>query len=194
MRGGETVKRILFVDDEPKVLDGLRRMLYPLRDEWQIVFASNGHQALQLLSESDYDVIVTDVRMPDMSGIELLQEVANQFPRVVRLVLSGTMDPAIRRIPPRWPTGACSNHAIPPRFAPQSKRLFAWARTLPEKLGKNRVTSVSSAPPPGARTSPAVCHSHPRQILPNPRPRMVCRRFPALRMSLPSALRVTVKT
>jgi DNA-binding NarL/FixJ family response regulator len=50
---------------------------------------------LQLLSESDYDVIVTDVRMPDMSGIELLQEVANQFPRVVRLVLSGTMDPAI---------------------------------------------------------------------------------------------------
>src|ERR1035441_7456493 len=94
MRGGETVKRILFVDDDPKVLDGLRRMLYPLRDEWQIVFASNGHQALQLLSESDYDVLVTDVRMPDMSGIELLQEVANQFPRVVRLVLSGTMDPA----------------------------------------------------------------------------------------------------
>ena len=95
MRGEETVKRILFVDDEPKVLDGLRRMLYPLRDEWQIVFASNGHQALQLLSESDYDVIVTDVRMPDMSGIELLEEVVKQFPRVVRLVLSGTMDPAI---------------------------------------------------------------------------------------------------
>jgi len=89
------VKRILFVDDEPKVLDGLRRMLYPRRDEWHVVFASNGHQALQLLSESDYDVLVTDVRMPDMSGIELLQEVVNQLPRVVRLVLSGTTDPAI---------------------------------------------------------------------------------------------------
>jgi YesN/AraC family two-component response regulator len=95
MRGGETVKRILFVDDEPKVLDGLRRMLYPLRDEWHVVFATNGRQALQLLSESDYDVLVTDVRMPDMSGIELLQEVVNQFPGVVRLVLSGTTDPAM---------------------------------------------------------------------------------------------------
>lgn len=89
------MKRILFVDDEPKVLDGLRRMLYPLRNEWYTEFVSNGREALQLLSESDYDVIVTDVRMPDMSGIELLEEVVKQFPRVVRLVLSGTMDPAI---------------------------------------------------------------------------------------------------
>jgi DNA-binding NtrC family response regulator len=92
---GEAVKIILFVDDEPKVLDGLRRMLYPLRNEWQTVFASSGQQALQLLSESDYDVLVTDIRMPGMNGIELLQHVAKQFPRVVRLVLSGTADPAM---------------------------------------------------------------------------------------------------
>ena len=89
------MKRILFVDDEPKILEGLKRMLYPLRNEWHTEFASNGREALRLLSESDYDVLVTDIRMPDMSGIELLQEVMEQFPGVVRLVLSGTTDQAI---------------------------------------------------------------------------------------------------
>jgi YesN/AraC family two-component response regulator len=89
------MKRALFVDDEPKVLEGLKRMLYPLRNEWQTVFACNGRDALQLLSESDYDVLVTDIRMPGMSGIELLQEVVEQFPQVVRLVLSGTADRAL---------------------------------------------------------------------------------------------------
>jgi YesN/AraC family two-component response regulator len=89
------MKRVLFVDDEPKILEGLRRMLYPLRNEWHTAFASNGRDALQLLSESDYDVLVTDIRMPGMSGIELLQEVVKLFPNVVRLVLSGTADRAI---------------------------------------------------------------------------------------------------
>ena len=95
MRMEATLKKILFVDDEPKVLDGLRRMLYPLRSEWHTEFVSNGREALQLLSESDYDVLVTDVRMPDMSGVELLREVMEQFPAVVRLVLSGTTDQSI---------------------------------------------------------------------------------------------------
>jgi YesN/AraC family two-component response regulator len=95
MRREATLKKILFVDDEPKILEGLKRMLYPLRNEWQTAFATNGRQALQLLSESDYDVLVTDIRMPDMSGIELLQEVMEQFPHVVRLVLSGTTDQSI---------------------------------------------------------------------------------------------------
>jgi putative nucleotidyltransferase with HDIG domain len=89
------MKRILFVDDEPRILEGLKRMLYPLRNEWQTEFASNGRDALRILSESEFDVLVTDVRMPDMSGIELLQEVVKQFPQVVRMVLSGTADQEI---------------------------------------------------------------------------------------------------
>ena len=86
------MKRILFVDDEPRVLDGLKRMLYPLRAEWQMAFVSSGHEALRSLSEAEYDVLVTDVRMPGMSGIELLSEVVKRYPQVVRLVLSGTAD------------------------------------------------------------------------------------------------------
>jgi YesN/AraC family two-component response regulator len=86
------MKRILFVDDEPRVLDGLRRMLYPFRNDWDMVFVSSGREALQQLAESEFDVLLTDIRMPGMTGIELLAEVANRHPNVVRIVLSGTAD------------------------------------------------------------------------------------------------------
>ena len=86
------MKRILFVDDEPKVLDGLRRMLYPYRNDWNMVFVSSAAEALQQLSQSQFDVLVTDVRMPQMSGIELLSEVVERHPQVVRMVLSGMAD------------------------------------------------------------------------------------------------------
>ena len=86
------MKRILFVDDEPRVLDGLRRMLYPYRNEWQMVFVTSASEALQQLSQSPFDVLITDVRMPQMSGIELLSEVVERHPHVVRMVLSGMAD------------------------------------------------------------------------------------------------------
>ena len=75
------MKRLLFVDDEPKVLEGLRRMLYPLRGEWGMTFVTGARESLKLLSEAQYDVMVTDIRMPEMSGIELLSEVVKSHPR-----------------------------------------------------------------------------------------------------------------
>jgi HD-like signal output (HDOD) protein len=86
------MRRILFVDDEPSILDGLMRMLYMLRREWEMVFAESGEQALRLLQESSFDVLVTDIRMPGMSGIELLTEVVKTQPEILRIVLSGTAD------------------------------------------------------------------------------------------------------
>jgi putative nucleotidyltransferase with HDIG domain len=86
------VKRVLFVDDEQHVLDGLKRMLHPLRNEWTTEFARNGREALERLSASDFDVLVTDVRMPELDGIELLTEVIRIHPQIVRIVLSGTAD------------------------------------------------------------------------------------------------------
>lgn len=86
------MNRILFVDDEQRVLEGLKRMLYPLRNEWDMEFVSSGAEALQRLSESPFDVLITDVRMPGMSGIELLQEAIKRHPHVIRMVLSGTAD------------------------------------------------------------------------------------------------------
>jgi len=82
-------KRILFVDDEPNVLQGLQRMLRPLRDEWEMTFVSSGAEALQRLAQAPFDVIVSDMRMPNMDGAQLLTEVMQRHPEVIRIVLSG---------------------------------------------------------------------------------------------------------
>ncbi len=81
--------RILFVDDDRQVLDGLRRMLRPLRDVWQLSFTTEPHGALELMAGQGVDVIVTDMRMPEMDGVRLLREVRARHPGTARIVLSG---------------------------------------------------------------------------------------------------------
>lgn len=83
---------ILFVDDEPMVLDGLRRMLRGMRGDWEMEFVASGHDALKLLAGRHFDVIVTDMRMPVMDGCQLLNHVKEFYPQVVRIVLSGQSD------------------------------------------------------------------------------------------------------
>lgn len=80
---------ILFVDDDRKVLDGLRRMLSDMRREWRMHFAESGPAALEVLAAAPVDVVVTDMRMPGMDGADLLEIVQREHPEVIRLVLSG---------------------------------------------------------------------------------------------------------
>jgi HD-like signal output (HDOD) protein len=88
----ETKKRILFVDDESMVLQGLQRMLRPMRNEWDMSFVESGAQALELMAQAPFDVVVSDMRMPGMNGAELLNEVMKRHPKTVRLILSGHAD------------------------------------------------------------------------------------------------------
>jgi HD-like signal output (HDOD) protein len=83
------MKRVLFVDDEPMVLDGLRRMLHGMGREWEMEFVSSGEAALQSMAAKPADVVVSDMRMPNMTGAELLNEVLRRYPRTVRFILSG---------------------------------------------------------------------------------------------------------
>jgi putative nucleotidyltransferase with HDIG domain len=95
------MKRIVFVDDEPRVLDALQRMLRPCRKEWEMEFAGDGESALALMAAAPFDVIVTDMRMPSMDGAALLQLVRERFPGVIRIILSGYFDKdaALRSVP-----------------------------------------------------------------------------------------------
>jgi HD-like signal output (HDOD) protein/CheY-like chemotaxis protein len=83
---------LLFVDDESRVLDGLRRMLISEQRGWQLHFAPSGREALELLERHVIDVVVTDMRMPEMDGAALLAEVSSRYPGTVRIVLSGHAD------------------------------------------------------------------------------------------------------
>ncbi|HMD49975.1 MAG TPA: response regulator [Bryobacteraceae bacterium] len=95
------MKRILFVDDEPRILEGLQRMLRPYRKQWEMAFANSGDEALAMLAAGAYDVIVSDMRMPGMDGAQLLELVRERYPGMVRLVLSGQFgkDAALRAVP-----------------------------------------------------------------------------------------------
>ena len=83
------MKRLLFVDDAPNVLDGLRRALRNMRGEWEMHFVESGEAALKVLEEKPFDVVVSDMRMPKMDGAQLLEEVKLRHPDVIRMVLSG---------------------------------------------------------------------------------------------------------
>ena len=80
---------ILFVDDEDNILRGLKRMMRPKRDDWDTVFASSGREALACLEKQYIDIVVSDMRMPEMDGAELLTRVQTLYPETVRIVLSG---------------------------------------------------------------------------------------------------------
>lgn len=87
-----TKKRILFIDDEPRVLQGLQRMLHGMRREWEMMFVENGRKALDIMDQQNFDVVVSDMRMPGMDGAELLKEVMNRYPQIIRIILSGNSD------------------------------------------------------------------------------------------------------
>jgi HD-like signal output (HDOD) protein len=88
----QTKRRIIFVDDEPMVLKGLQRTLRKMRGEWEMTFTSSSQEALDILGSAPFDVIVSDLRMPEMDGMQLLAEVKSKHPQVVRIILSGQVE------------------------------------------------------------------------------------------------------
>ncbi len=80
---------ILFVDDDERLLDGLRRALRRHRDEWEMRFVGSGREALAVLEDHAVDIVISDMRMPEMDGAELLARVRERQPDAIRFVLSG---------------------------------------------------------------------------------------------------------
>jgi two-component system response regulator HupR/HoxA len=80
-------RTVLFVDDETKVLMSLKRGL--MDEPYETLFAKSAKDALEILQQKQVHVIITDMRMPKMSGLELLKIVKREYPYIIRLVLSG---------------------------------------------------------------------------------------------------------
>lgn len=83
------MRRVLFVDDEVNILDGLRRTFRGARDRWEMEFVVGAEEALRACESKSFDVIVSDMRMPGMDGATLLGIIRERYPDTARIVLSG---------------------------------------------------------------------------------------------------------
>jgi DNA-binding NtrC family response regulator len=80
---------VLLVDDEPDVLYSLKGLL---RREFELHTAESGAEALEILKQHPIHVIMTDQRMPGMTGVELMQQTRSAFPDAIRIVFTGYAD------------------------------------------------------------------------------------------------------
>ncbi len=81
---------LLFVDDEPGILSSLRRLFRP--HGYRILIAESGVEGLELLHENEVDLIISDMRMPEMDGAAFLHQVKQEWPDIVRILLTGYAD------------------------------------------------------------------------------------------------------
>jgi len=80
-------RNVLFVDDDQMLLASVKRVL--LKEPYSTLFATSAREAFEILKQNEVHVIITDMRMPQMGGLELLSIVKKEYPRVIRMVLSG---------------------------------------------------------------------------------------------------------
>ncbi len=81
--------RILFVDDEQSILDGLKNLLRKNRKKWDMVFVTSGQEGLAELRKAPFRVVISDMRMPGMDGATFLTKVRDEMPQAARIILSG---------------------------------------------------------------------------------------------------------
>jgi two-component system probable response regulator PhcQ len=84
--------RVLLVDDESHILSAYKRALRSLRPQWEVRTANSGHDAVKQMEKHGFEVLVTDIGMSGMDGIDLLTRAQSMFPQTFRLVVSGMID------------------------------------------------------------------------------------------------------
>jgi HD-like signal output (HDOD) protein/CheY-like chemotaxis protein len=150
------MKRILFVDDEPAVLQGLRRMLHAMRTEWEMEFVESAREGLDRLAQEPFDLVVSDMRMPQMDGAEFLARVQRDHPNTVRIILSGFADrEAILRV-----VGPAHQFLSKPCDPTLVRSTIERALGLRNLLRSERLASFVG----GLATVPSVPHLY-RQVL-----------------------------
>jgi HD-like signal output (HDOD) protein len=86
------VRQVLFVDDEPQVLESLRHRLQPLMGKWHMTFVDSGADALSKFEATPHDVIVSDISMPGMDTAQLLHAISERWPATIRIAIAGVSD------------------------------------------------------------------------------------------------------
>jgi DNA-binding NtrC family response regulator len=130
----------MFVDDEPHVTEGLKRALR--REPYSVLSANSASEALDILKREPVDVVVSDEKMPGMSGADFLAVVRQKYPDTIRIILTGhaTLDAAIHAINGgeiyRFLTKPCNevDLSVTIRQALEQKELVSESRRLLKKV------------------------------------------------------------
>jgi HD-like signal output (HDOD) protein len=134
------MKTLLFVDDEPRVLQGLQRQLRPMHQEWDMNFVGGGEPALEFMATKPVDIVITDMMMPGMDGSQLLTEVAKRHPQTVRLVLSGHAErESVLRL-----VGPAHQYLSKPCSAEELRSAITRAFSLRDLLGNERLKQLTT--------------------------------------------------
>jgi HD-like signal output (HDOD) protein len=134
------MKTLLFVDDEPKVLQGLQRQLRLMRNEWDMNFIDGGAKALEFMATHPVDIVVSDMMMPGMDGSQLLTEVVKRHPRTVRIILSGHAErEAVLRL-----VGPAHQYLSKPCDADELRKAITGAFALRDLLGNERLKQLTT--------------------------------------------------
>ena len=140
---------ILFVDDDPNVVNGLRRMLHSFKKEWNLFYALSGQEALEIISKESIDVIVTDLRMPGMSGAQLLYEIQKRTPDILRITLSGYSEEEMSIQSSRYAHQSLCKPTSPEKIKSTIEKAFGFRKYLKnESLIKlvNKIEKLPSLP------------------------------------------------
>lgn len=141
--------RVLFVDDEPRVLEAIERTLFQLDVDWEASFAEGGPAALAELEKAHFDVVVSDMRMPGMDGAALLGEVCAKYPHVARIVLSGQTDEAaafrVVKVAHQFLAKPCSSETLQ-QVIGRTQELRNWLREERLQAVVGRLDRLPSTP------------------------------------------------
>ena len=77
----KNLKKVLIVDDEETLTWSMSKSLSKDRDKYEVIIANNGREALNQLKKNDIDLVISDIRMPDVNGLDLLVRVKKEFPQ-----------------------------------------------------------------------------------------------------------------
>jgi DNA-binding NtrC family response regulator len=133
--------RVLLVDDEPELLEGLQRVL--ARRELEVSRASSGEEALAALGREDVDVVVLDLKMPGLSGLDTLREIRRRFPDRVVVVLTGHLsDPEALRCRELGAAEVLAKPPDVPALADALKRAAVDRREARTALERRRLADI----------------------------------------------------
>jgi HD-like signal output (HDOD) protein len=144
--GGHGVGSVLFVDDDGPTMTALHEDLTANLPGWELLFAASGIEALEYLDQRDFDVVVSELALPDMTGAQLLTSVQLHRPGIARLIMSGETDSnrliAVTQVAQQVISKPCSGATL----ALAVRRVMAVRRTLDDPRLRELMGSVNRLP------------------------------------------------